>query len=158
MVVRNALGESQSTFGGRFGVSRRTLTRWESDGELPPVAQQIHLAVELRHVDAALLRPLLASMVHLHEDVVALVTSATVRTETLPPATAKAQVDGALALMAEELDIGPRKLRAALATLVERLHAAGVAMDGARGALASRVEPSPQPAAATPRGHPIKSR
>ena len=156
MVVRNALGESQSTFGGRFGVSRRTLTRWESDGELPPVAQQIHLAVELRHVDAALLRPLLASMVDLHEDVVALVTSATVRTETL--ATAKAQVDGALALMAEELDIGPRKLRAALATLVERLHAAGVAMDGARGALASRVEPSPQPAAATPRGHPIKSR
>jgi len=156
MVVRNALGESQSTFGGRFGVSRRTLTRWESDGELPPVAQQIHLAVELRHVDAALLRPLLASMVDLHEDVVALVTSATVRTETL--ATAKAQVDGALALMAEELDTGPRKLRAALATLVERLHAAGVAMDGARGALASRVEPSPQPAAATPRGHPIKSR
>jgi transcriptional regulator with XRE-family HTH domain len=130
--VRKSLGESQDTFGARLDVARRTLTRWEIRGELPPMAQRKHLATVLGDVRRDLQDELLESL-ELGDEFAALVSERAPDTQPRDPAAALAGVDAAVLAMAEELDVGPRKLRAALTRLLVRLEAAGLSLAAARG-------------------------
>jgi DNA-binding XRE family transcriptional regulator len=130
--LRDSLDESQGTFGARLGVTQRTMTRWEVDGELPPLAQRKHLATVLGGARPDLVAPLHAAL-GLPADFVQMLAPAPMASAA-PVSTdaARAALDTAVATMAEDLDVGPRKLRAAVVELLRCLQETGLPLEAAR--------------------------
>jgi hypothetical protein len=89
-------------------------------------------------------RRLFASRVDLDDDFVSLMTSRTAAKEPVSAA-AKAHVDSVASSVAEELQHGLRKLRAARASVFECLQTAGAPIDAARDGLAPHAEPARKP-------------
>ena len=124
LALRESLGLAQEAFGSRIGVSRRTLTRWEAHGELPPVAQRKHIATAFPEAPAELRAALVASL-DLGGDFEAMVAGP----GSLEPA--PDALDSALLAMAEQLDMGPGRLRGALLGFLRRVQESGLPIEAA---------------------------
>ena len=119
--VREALHLPQDAFGARLGVSRRTLTRWEAHGELPPIGQRKHLATSVPDVPSELRAALVRSL-GLDDSFVA--------------AVAAPRPDGAFLELSERLDVPPARLRPALVEFLRRVEAMGLSLPATRDGIA----------------------
>jgi transcriptional regulator with XRE-family HTH domain len=139
--ARTALGLSQREIGLRLGVARRTLTRWEIDGDLPPLGQRKHIATSFADAPAEVRAALVASL-ELDE---AFVLSLAVPERERAPA--GHDLNGALLAICEQLDVSPGRVRAALLDFLGRLDAMGLSVQAVRASL-SQGSPRPPRAAA----------
>lgn len=130
--ARAALHMTQNEFGALVEVAPRTLTRWETHGELPPPARRTYLLLKLAPRLAAAHLAALASAMDVDAGVAAALGAG--GTTTTRPA-----VDTALWALAEELDVSARKLRPAVGRFLQRLEAAGASVADARAALAKQA-------------------
>jgi transcriptional regulator with XRE-family HTH domain len=122
--LRHALHLSQDELGARLGVSRRTLTRWEVHGELPPIGQRKHLATAFPDAPPKLVADLIRTLGLGAEFAVRIPGASS-------PNVDPALVDEAFFSMAEQLDIGPKRLREALIAFLGRLREGGLTIDAA---------------------------
>jgi DNA-binding XRE family transcriptional regulator len=132
--VRAALGLSQGVVGARLGVSRRTLTRWEVYGELPPVGQRKHIATSFPDAPRELRAELVRSLALGDGFVVTLLEPP------LPPPPPGA-LNGAFFELCERLDVGPARVRAALVEFLRRAESSGFSLAAAR----AQLEPAAKP-------------
>jgi transcriptional regulator with XRE-family HTH domain len=125
-----AMGWTQRQLADRFGVSTKTIGRWVSGQAVPPVARRHGLVALLHDVD----QPMLLRVV----------TSLGLPKAALPPppspdsASAQRIVDAATQEVAERLDAGPIRVRAALARFVAHLAEGNVDPAAAQALLARR--------------------
>jgi transcriptional regulator with XRE-family HTH domain len=134
--VREALGLSQDVFGARLGVSRRTLTRWEIYGELPPIGQRKHIATSFPDAPVALRAALVQSLPLGDRFVVSF--DAPASGPTTPQQAA--EVDGAFLELCEGADVAPGRLRAGLVAFLRRVEASALTLPATR----AQLEPKPK--------------
>jgi transcriptional regulator with XRE-family HTH domain len=132
--VRSALGLSQSEFGARIGVSRRTLTRWEIHDELPPMGQRKHIATSTLGAPAELRAALVRSL-KLDEGFAA--SLAALQPAPSPaaapaPTVTRPALDGAFLELCEHVEVAPGRMRAALVEFLRRAEGSGFSLSGAR--------------------------
>jgi DNA-binding XRE family transcriptional regulator len=135
--VREALKLSQDVFGARLGVSRRTLTRWEVYGELPPIGQRKHIATSFPDAPVPLRAALVQSLALGDRFVVSFDTPAPGPTT---PQQA-AEVDGAFLELCEGADVAPGRLRAGLVAFLRRVEANGLSLPATRAQLEPKAKP-----------------
>ncbi len=136
--VRGALEQSQTQFGARFGVSRRTLTRWEAHDELPPEPMRKHIATSIPDAPAELREALVRSM-GLGGAFLAL--AAPAPAATAPAAVASvdpAALDGAYLDLCERAEVPPGRLRRPLVEFLRRAEASGLSLAATRTVLELR--------------------
>jgi transcriptional regulator with XRE-family HTH domain len=109
---------TQRELAARLGVSSKTIGRYVGGQALPPVPRRHHIVAALRDVDPAMLQRIAASL-GLSKDVL----------PPRPPADTVASqriLDAATQEVAEKLDAGPVRVRAALARFVGHLAEASI--------------------------------
>jgi transcriptional regulator with XRE-family HTH domain len=124
--ARRAAGLTQQELGMRLGLKGRAVYRWERDASAPAKARRKALvgAIEAVNRDAA------AQLAAAFAEAIAPAAAAA----PAPPPT-PAPLSGPLALelaifsMADELDLPPRRLRAALMKLLERMRQANISFE-----------------------------
>ena len=136
--VRSAMGWTQDQMGGRLGVSRRTLTRWECHDELPPIGVRKHIATALWDAPANL-RMALVRALGLDDAFVEAVIAPRAVPAPPPPPPAPELIDGAFLELCERANVAPGQLRAALADFLRRADASGFSMASACVALERRA-------------------
>jgi transcriptional regulator with XRE-family HTH domain len=109
---------TQRQLAARLGVSSKTIGRYVSGQAVPPVSRRYAIVAELRDVDPPQLARIAASL-GLSKDVLPPPPAA-------DPAVAARVVDVATQEVAEKLDAGPIRVRAALARFVGQLAEANV--------------------------------
>jgi len=124
--IRRRLDLTQQGFGEQLGVTTRTVSRWEIGRTRPPrtIVPRALALLRARDPDAADRLGLEAA---------------------LPTAVAqedarRGSLDTAVYLVADALDVSPRRARQVLATFVTHLVAAGFTLTDARARLAAKVE------------------
>jgi transcriptional regulator with XRE-family HTH domain len=125
--ARQSIGLTQEELGRHIGVKGRAVYRWERDDAQPNRANQrrvVEVIASLHEAAAAKLSAVIADQVK-HAPVA---TAPPPRTAT-PPAALRALVEHSVFSVADELDLPPRRVRAALAGWLRRVHAAGLALD-----------------------------
>jgi transcriptional regulator with XRE-family HTH domain len=130
--LRGGMRLTQDELGGRLGVTRWTLTRWETRGELPPLAQQKHLLTVLADAPDDLYNALVDSL-EVDQSFKALVT------RRASAGKASGTVDSALLAMAEELDVSPVRLRRSLGAFLRCVHECGLSLESARALVGPKV-------------------
>ena len=133
--IRRELGLNQDRLAAKIDASARTLTRWETKGELPPPAQRTHLAIKLAPLVSAERLAELVEALDLEELIDAAALSARVRPRAGGGASA-GELDAALFAFAEDLDVSAGKVRPAVAKLLARLEATGLTFAELRAGLA----------------------
>jgi transcriptional regulator with XRE-family HTH domain len=131
---RRALKFTQRAFAKQIGVSTRTLSRWEFDDHHPPIAERNRVMTWVAHAPPALVRTLAYAWQ------VAVPPQAA-----LPPPEPPAPppLEAALYDAAEEHDIGPRRLRAAIIHLLRAIERTQLTPTAAREQLEARAKRAP---------------
>jgi transcriptional regulator with XRE-family HTH domain len=135
---------TQQQLGARIGLKGRAIYRWERDDNAPRRRHRRALVTMIQAIDPAAASRLQA-VFESHERN----RKGVVLPEPAPPPT-PAEPTGAVALelaifaMADELDLPPRRLRAALAKLLARVAEAGFSLDSARQHVEARVAGAPE--------------
>jgi transcriptional regulator with XRE-family HTH domain len=134
-VLRDVLrvtGWRQLDLAARFGVSSKTIGRYVSGEAVPPMGRRHGIVHALRDLDPALLARVASSLGLSTEFERALPRPAP------DPTLARQALDAALQEVAEKLDAGPLRVRAAMAGFLARLVQADVDAPMARAMLAGR--------------------
>jgi transcriptional regulator with XRE-family HTH domain len=135
---------TQQQLGARIGLKGRAIYRWERDDSAPRRRHRRALVTMIQALDpaaASTLQAVFESHERKRKGVV-------VAAPAPPPA--PAQPTGAVALelaifaLADELDLAPRRLRAALVKLFARLTEAGFSLDSARQQVEARIAGTPE--------------
>jgi len=129
MALRVALRLSKTELGARLGVSRKTIARWENDGEMPPIGQRKHVATSFPdappHLHAALVRALGLDPSF----------AASLAPSSPAPSNAASVVDGAFLALCERADASPVRMRAALLDFLRRAEEGGLSLASTRALL-----------------------
>jgi transcriptional regulator with XRE-family HTH domain len=130
--VRAATGWQLKDLAERFGISTKTIGRYISGQAVPPEARRHGIVHALRDLDPPLLTRVAASLGLSHEFERALPRPAP------DAALAKVALDAAAQEVAERLDAGPLRVRAALSGFLSRLAEADLDVRTAQALLAKR--------------------
>jgi len=136
--ARRHLDESQADFGQRFSVGRQTIARWEIGAAFPAEYSHGLILRAASDLPAPIQEPI---RVALGGDPVA-ASAASVLSPTASrsaPADVHAVMEAIVFRVAEELDLGPRGVRAALANALGEMDQRGVSVQAGRDALRARV-------------------
>jgi transcriptional regulator with XRE-family HTH domain len=142
--ARLTLRLTQEQLGKRLGLKGRAIYRWERDDSAPRRYHRRQLVTAIEAIDPGVATTLRAAIESHERNPRGIVVVAP------PPAPAPAQPTGAVALelaifaMADELDLPPRRLRAALVKLLARLAEAGFSLDSARRHVEARIAGAPE--------------
>jgi transcriptional regulator with XRE-family HTH domain len=127
--ARLALHESQTDFGARFGVSKRTIIRWEAAASVPfDLATVRALAQAVYPRDPEVASEIAAEAGH------------TLASFGIAPAVAPSpeRMDRVVLAAAEAADVSPVTIRRALTAALDRATSLGLSLDEMRATLAPR--------------------
>ncbi len=139
--ARQALGLNQGQLAQRLEVTQRTLSRWEHDVAPPSHRSRVAIVAAVASAPEPMLTALAAAL-GVTAPPSSRVTVAAVLTP--DPAARRAALDDALYANADELDVSPRRLRAALADLLREAEVLGLTLAEARAALRSKERGGPR--------------
>jgi hypothetical protein len=125
--ARKELRESQGEFARRFGVCRQTVARWEVQRHAPSDGTEAAVLSGIESLPPGLRLAILASM-----GAVIAPTPAQAPPAPVPARDPRAAMDLVVYRTAEALDVGPRRVRAALAIALREMEDAGLSVREAR--------------------------
>jgi hypothetical protein len=128
---RRLLGLEQAELGAQIGVSARSVSRWETGQWVPARTNHEAVLVAFKRLPPEMLRELTRLLVGV--DPGGSVASAAARATSA--ADAKGVMESLVLQVAEDLDIGPRRVRVAIATVLDGIERAGLSAKAARDAL-----------------------
>jgi transcriptional regulator with XRE-family HTH domain len=131
--ARRFLNLEQAQLGEQIGVRGRTISRWESGLWMPMRGYHAGILEAFASVPPPLLRELTTLLVGVDPGDPASAAASAKATV----ADARATMEALVFRVAEDLDIGPRGVRTAIATVLEALDQAGLSIRAAREALVS---------------------
>jgi transcriptional regulator with XRE-family HTH domain len=129
--ARRLVGLAQRELGARVGVSGRSVSRWETGHWEPHRAQRLSLLKVFAELPPPMVRELTVLLSGVDPG-----PPAPAAAPAPEPVDVRALVDRLVLSAADQLDVGPRSLRAALATMLGSLDRAQIALPAVLAALA----------------------
>jgi transcriptional regulator with XRE-family HTH domain len=136
--ARRTAGLTQQQLGMRLGLTGRAVSRWERSDSAPTQRHRAALVMAIKAVDVSAAASLAAA---LSGETVVDPASAPVRSQ--PAVDAASALEHAIYAMADELDLPARRIRGALARLLQRLRRTDMSLETTERLLESWINTAP---------------